>query len=361
MAEVERLKKPKVLTVQSLRQEMVDRRGTSVNLLKKEYVNFRKKRNEKRKSKDEDELQQFDFGALLEQKGLGFQSTNSGNEAADIFGLDEQPKQEPRSDGLGAKLSRWVASEGVTDLDDLATVVNSPARPVNLMGAATAFAKNAAAHLPDIPNTEELNSFARDAGKGINTIGTNLYGAGQTMGSSVAQVGGRAGRTIGQGAHVVGTGIGHGLNTVGQGVSLVAHNLPPVGLPTVSEMQESNGDGNMFSANFSDMILTSIEEDEDDDDDFGLLASHIKDLDNDDDNFSFHSSHSKRSYNSESVNVAVGSGGGARFKMGMLKAPNLGKTMKKLIPSMPKRDSSRVKSSNGFMMDDDGYGSGLLG
>jgi hypothetical protein len=372
MAEVERLKKPKVLTIQTLRQEMVDRRGTSVNLLKKEYVNFRKKRNDRRKSQEKDNLHQLDF------RGLSALPASFGNETTDIFGgqADEQVEEKPRSDGLAAKLSRWATAEGVTELDDLATVHESPAHPVNFMGIAAALAKNAAAHIPEMPNAHDLNGFARDTGKGINTIGTNVYGAGQTLSGNLTQVGGRAGRTIGsglgqgaqvvgsglnQGIHTLGSGIGRGLHSVGHEQSSIAQSLPTIGSSTIVEIPKPSDEMNMFTANFSDMPLTSIQE-SDDDDDFGLLAGHSKDHDtDDDDNFSFHSSNSKRSYNGGSGGGGGGGGGGSRFK---IKAPNLGKQMKKLVPkmpSMPKRDGSRGKSSNGFMMNDDGYGVGLLG
>lgn len=355
MAEVERLKKPKILTIQSLRQEMIDRRGTSVNLLKKEYVNFRKKRQ---KSQDDDELHEIDFCALGDQRGLAVQRASLRDEAKDVFaGEIDEPVEivNPRSDGLGAKLSRWATTEGVTELDDLATVFESPTPAVNLLGAASAAARNAAAHLPELPNVPDLNNLAKDAGKGINTVGTNVYGAGQALGGNVTKVSGRVIHTIGsaagtgvnQGINTLGSGVSKGVHTVGHGLSSVGHKLLPTGLPTLAEVPElSEEDMNMFTADFSDIPLNSIQETSDDED-FGLLAGHTKDDDDsdEDDNFSFQSSHSKRS----------GGGGGNRFKLGKIKAPSLGLKIKNLVPklpSMPKRDG-RGKSGNGFMMNDD--------
>ena len=358
LAEVERLKKPKVFTIASLKQEMIDRRGTSVNFLKKEYVNYRKKRNDRRKVPLDNELKPLDFGALSEQM-----KNKKVDEKADIFDSAESKSD---SGGLGAKLSRWVATEGVTGLDDLATVVENSAPSHNIFGVAANLAKNAAAAIPEIPLSQDIQALGRDAGKVITSAGTTIYSGGQTLGTNVAQVGERVGRTVGSnlshGTHAIADGINQGTHAVGKGINRVGlgggtENVHRTEAQTEATSNQTSGDDmNLFTANFSDMPLTSIQEiEDDDDDDFGLLASHKKD--HNDDSYNDDDGDDGRSHE-------IRSAGGSRlpFKMGKLKPPKLGKTIKKLVPKLPsmqkRGDSGR---SGGFRMGGSNKGYGGMG
>ena len=128
MREISKLKQPKVLTIESLRQEMIDRRGTTVNLLKKEYVTFRKKRNDRKdvSGEEDDQVRPLDFGAIATRRSIAH------TPADDIFGSTPKPKEE--SIGLAEKLSRWASEEGVSELDDLATVNENPTTVTNMFG-----------------------------------------------------------------------------------------------------------------------------------------------------------------------------------------------------------------------------------
>ena len=108
--ELDKLKRPKVLTVASLRQEMIDRRGTSANLLKKEYQNFRKSKRARHASEN---VEQLDFNALAPARSSFGSRTNDGEHEAE----DNQQETKPRGDGLAATLSRWASNEGVSELD----------------------------------------------------------------------------------------------------------------------------------------------------------------------------------------------------------------------------------------------------
>lgn len=342
-AEVRRLKNPKVLTIQSLRQEMSDMRGTSVNLLQKEYITYKKKRNDiKRRGTDDSELEQIDFGALSAQKGLSFPATS-----VKLDMDNEAPSDDPmsRSNGIGEQLSRWIQAEGISDLDDLATVAESFAPSTNMMGKASAAQNIPKTIGTDLKETDSSDTETKKFGFGSSTVGKN------------STFGGRTGKPNGLGVghsnevqEQSGTAGSFGFSGFGKTTkSTETSRHPSMDLPTVLETPEDLDDMNMFNASFSDMQLTSIQE-ADDDDDFGLLARHGRNgNDDDDDNFTFHSSNSKRSDSGTGGNV------GSRFKMGKVKVTSFGQTMKKFVPKLPKRDMTRGKSSNGFMMSDDGY------
>jgi hypothetical protein len=357
LAEVERLKKPKIFTIASLKQEMIDRRGTSVNFLKKEYVNYRKKRSDRRKGSLDNELKPLDFGALSEQM-----KNKKDDKKVDMFDSAEN-KSDSEAGGLGAKLSRWVATEGVTELDDLATVVENPTPTHNIFGAAAALAKNAATMIPDVPTNQEIQALARDAGKGISSAGTTILTSGQTLGSNVAQVGERVGRTVGsnlgQGAHAIADGINQGTTSLGKGFSRVGQGLAATTTAHQLDSQlnpTSDDNMNLFTANFSDMPLNSIQEMEDDDgDDFGLLASHKRGRDDDSDN---------DDEDGQSLGIRSTGGNRMQFKMGKIKAPKLGKTIKKLVPKLPSmnmRGDGGGHRSGGFRMGGSNKGYGGMG
>ena len=406
LAEVERLNRPKVLTIAALKQEMIDRRGTSVNLVKKEYVNYRKKRNDRRKGSNDNELKPIDFGALSEQLKKKQEDTNN-----DIFGKtiandsrddSESTSKQHQRGGLSAKLSRWKATEGITDLDDLATVVDVPTPNTSLLSTAAAFAKTTMSQLPDVPtpSMNDIQGIARDAGKTLTTVGTTALTVGHSVGGTAVAV---AGRTVGtglsHGAQAVNTGIqsttqvfGKGLTTVANGMTttLVSSGFAEVPSEALTvgssqsfpaaegnQSKESDHDNFMFAASFSDIHLSTIQEgddNDDDDDDHGLLARHRNRTATHDTNSfdggSFYDSH-------DGDDDSRGSGfrdNKRNFKMNMIKAPkmNLSTSIKRLVPKLPKRkgnsdgnnhnnNNNTNSSRGGFLMGGGGGNNGYGG
>jgi hypothetical protein len=129
--ELRRQQGGKVLSVSSLKQDMADRRGTSVELLKKE---FERQKREKEAARDGMTGAPNVSGVGAFSDGFGsndaFVGANSGlvdtKSAFGSGGFDsnfaDTAKGSEGADGLGAQLSRWEDNEAVTDLDDLMTV-----------------------------------------------------------------------------------------------------------------------------------------------------------------------------------------------------------------------------------------------
>jgi hypothetical protein len=342
VAEVEKLKRPKVLTIQALQQEMVERRGTSVNLLRKEYATFKKRR----KSED---VQQMDFASLKRNARARaaddvFGEQNDDEEEKELEKTKEINKQ--KSDGLAAQLSRWAAAEGVTELDDLATIVSNANKPnASIFGVA----KNSTSYLPN----QDLNDIARGARKGLTTVGKAVGGMVQTASSAPAETSdpqaGRAARSESS---------DRSTSSYGQGGGRAISSTPSTPLPPVIEAPEDNEHTNMFVANFGDMPLTSIQEGEsDNEDEFGLLKSRPVDEDSDQDDSKFSVGRSRRSFSRS---------GGNRSKRTVMKTPSIGINVKKLVPKihMPtfsKREGGAGRGRNGFSLSDDYSEVGLLG
>jgi hypothetical protein len=392
LAEVERLKRPKVLTIAALKQEMIDRRGTSVNLVKKEYVNYRKKHNDRRKGLIDNELKPIDFGALSEQLKNKKQDDDIFHKATTDSNNKDDPesvsKQQHTRGGLGAKLSRWKETEGITDLDDLATVMDVPAPTVSLLSAATAFAKTTVAHIPDVaPTINDIQDIARDAGRGLNTATNTVYATGQAVGGTMAQVGGRATRTVGMGishsAQTVNIGIQSSAQVFSKGGNMVSDSLsslmptttssdikqPELTMDDIKGNTASKGDDNigMFNASFSAMPLSMIEEaddDDDDDDDHGLLHSHHKGRNDfhhhSFDGRSFQNDDDDNDNDDDSIGLRSMNSNPRSFKMGKLKGPKLGISLKKFVPKLPKRNQSETTNRGGFLLgggnNNNGYG-----
>ena len=367
LAEVERLNRPKVLTIAALKQEMIDRRGTSVNLVKKEYVNYRKKRNDRRKGSTDNELKPIDFGALSEQ--LKKKQADSPN---DIFGKptandsrddSESTSKQHQGGGLGAKLSRWKASEGISELDDLATVMDSTPHHTSLLGSAAAFAKTTISHLPEVaaPVINDVQGMAQTAGKTLATAGTTALSVGHAVGTTAAS---NVGSGLSHGAQAINSGINTTTEVFGKGLHTVAHGLTST--LTTSEAHNTDSkkesfqgtdmnkhdDNFMFAANFSDDHLMTIQEgDDDDDDDHGLLASHHK-------NRNHHDTHSfdGGSFYNDDGDDDESRGSGLRenhkrnFKMSsMIKAPKMNLNIKNFVPKLPKRKGSSGNHGYGGM------------
>lgn len=172
-AELRRQKQSKVVTIKGLKQEMSDRRGTSVELLKKEFVDRKKSsvaahlgnggdsRSLRKNKADTD-----GFGVFAH--GFGNDdlfSSSQKDDKSDFFGekgshgSSQDSKKTLRKGNLKRHLSRWDAMDGtITSLDDLKTVHQSPTAPIGIFGAAlagtTAFAGTAMAAMPDMPNLQ---------------------------------------------------------------------------------------------------------------------------------------------------------------------------------------------------------------
>ena len=341
MREVAKLKRPKVLTVANLRQEMIDRRGTSANLLKKEYQTFKKNKHKNAGS----EVQQLDFNALAAQKnGFELSSRRSGGGASNRQlvkpAASDQPEGKPRSDGLAATLSRWASTEGVSELDDLATVCERSKPATNLFGVANQIAKNAASNLPDAAH--EVGEFAKEAGHAVQE---KIGQAGKTIGSNIQHIQ----EEVQSGVKSVGHNLQQGMQNVHRGMpspsqggrstsSLPSPAEQNIGLPTVSEDQPSVVDDSpMFETNFDAFEMPMIQEDDnegdsDHGDDFGLLIRNSEE--EDDDNRSYASSGSRRSL------------GSIKQRKGGFKIGKLGKKLKK-FGSKVKGGGSGGRSQHG--------------
>jgi len=340
--ELKRQQGTKVLSVSSLRQEMSDRRGTSVRLLEKEFAE-RKKQNED--SLGQAGVAQIDFtnpGKVIQKSAF-----SSEDEDFDFFGthptetsglfssgqkLEGIDKAISMEEGTGAGAfgelaTRWDTSESVTDLDDLKTIIHGADPSPTAMGMVS----SALSHLPatsiNLPTIAELSPHLPNlAGKVPNM--PNL--------PSMPSLPGFSGSS--PTSPTLGTARKPGL---------------PAALPT------SPGSPGTFSfgATFNDMPLTTIREQNDDDEnEKGLLsASGIWD---DEEGGGLSPAEHAQSRNN------AGGGGSGRFSLG-IKAPTInlasaGKKLEKiksLIPKIPKR--SQAPGGMNFIGDNDERG--LLG
>jgi len=313
-AEVQRQQGAKIMSVSSLRQEMTDRRGTSVNLLKKEFSQRRKKQAKKPAQK----MHQIDFSSS-DQNNLGVQTIPFGSKKPETSEGDRKVQKErepdkPKAGGgmLSGHISRWGTDENVTELDDLLTVQQSPAS-VGKMGVAAAIAANMGANALDMASN--LNSGALEMASSLNT------GA----------------------MHIASNVTSGAMNAAGMASNVASSALPPFALPTMSE----EPDDIAFAVNFSDMPLTTISEGSDDEEnEQGLLAGDDWD---DDDNFGPPSRNTSNGSASRSFSLP---------KVKLPKAPKLGK-LKQLIP----KGSGHRSRGGGMNMDwlGDNDQSGLLG
>jgi len=265
--ELDRQQGGKLLSVSSLRQEMSDRRGTSVELLKKEFERQKREKAAKveRQQAPEESLIGKDlkggFGGFGSRSG-GFGSTSdpfiSGAAfEASFSDLNATKSTNTDTTGLGGHLSRWEDKEMVSDLDDLQTVQagDNPSGP-----------------------SDGFDTFGPPAGI---------------------------------------------IDTLGPAIPSMPTDL--LGGPSASKPKKKSSKKKLnggFDATFDDMpmpMTTIAEFDDDDDNEMGLLASSNHGGGGDDDDMSYRSSRSTRS------NRASG-----RFGLG-LKAPKLkiGKFMPK--------------------------------
>ncbi|GAX10928.1 hypothetical protein FisN_2Lh458 [Fistulifera solaris] len=154
-SEMRRVKQSKVMSVSTLRQEMSDRRGTSINLIQKEYMTFKKKQYQVDRRQtplnDDSGMDAFQlegFGMPSGRRGSANSASFRGSMSDTIMNRslrDDGPIEEK---GLAAHFSRWNQEDGVTSLDDLATVQNSPRGPVSTGIGIAAMAKDLA-KIPD--------------------------------------------------------------------------------------------------------------------------------------------------------------------------------------------------------------------
>jgi hypothetical protein len=326
-AELKRQGGSKLMSISSLKQEMNDRRGTSVKLLQKEY-DQRKRQKEKDaipSGSDRGSMHQIDFGNS-DKKNLGVESFGFDKKSAkqvdcffgeDMFiskvtpkgGSTDKPSDKPNDKlgGLSGHLSRWDAAESVTELDDLKTV--------------------------------QLD-IGHGAGSGI------MFGLGGGMG-----VGGLA-----HAQAMMASSLPDGLPA---GMSVGLPGMPAPILPTLPGDNGKPTDNSPFAIDFDAMPLTMVAEnfDEDDDNEMGLLASNDDWMDNDDNE----STTKKKGNRRLSLMKLKGPklGGGS-------KGPQLGGSLKKIGNFIPKRGSSSKKTSGGSvsswgMGDDDDDASCLLG
>ena len=155
--ELNRQTKMKKLSVKALRQEMVDRRGTSVNLLQREFTAMRRS---KKRPEGHDEFFDIQPRGTFDDPNDPFATSdpfnevpNGGHESDDqsisvksasttgsrknrSLGSRSGSKTRGKSknDGLSTHLSRWHASGSISDLDDLRTVQDAPQSP-NLLSS----------------------------------------------------------------------------------------------------------------------------------------------------------------------------------------------------------------------------------
>ena len=301
--EIKRQQGGKLLSVSSLRQEMSDRRGTSVELLKKE---FEKQKREKAAKEERREVASDPIiGRNFSGSGFGSFNTGFGSNSGgfggntDLFGKGFESKfadlgkpEESQKDksGLGGHLSRWADKEGVSDLDDLRTVQQD-----------------------------------NNAGSGENS----LFGFGPPT-TIIQDLPSLPGMSPGLPADLLVGG--------------------PISGTKSKKSSKKKKQNNGFDPSFDDMpmpMTTITEFDDEDDNEMGLLASSSHQVD-DDDNMSYRSNRSSRSR-------------GGRFGLSGIKAPKL-KGIGKLMPSKKKNKSSGSSLSGGFFDDENDFDSGgLLG
>jgi hypothetical protein len=176
-AELKRQQRVKAMSVSNLRQEMSDRRGTSVHLIQKEFTERRYKRGSN--------TFQNQVAGASPQKQRHF---SEGGDHSDPFASDPlvsassspwrrsprrlvggrtaSPSKKIASAGtahssrdLSNHLSRWDVGGTVTELDDLMTVQMSPLK-ANFLTVATDLAANAASHLPSVPDLPPMPNLA---------------------------------------------------------------------------------------------------------------------------------------------------------------------------------------------------------
>ena len=161
--ELKRQQGDKLLSVSNLKQEMSDRRGTSVELLKRE---FEKQKREK------------DSIGIVSNQGIGtsnfgafsggFGSASSGAaDSKDLFGssgfdsnFSDTGKTNEEAEAI---VSRWATTESVTDLDDLLTVqqdtnLDSSGPGTFGFGPPTTIIQN----VPSLPNMSSIPSLPVD-------------------------------------------------------------------------------------------------------------------------------------------------------------------------------------------------------
>jgi hypothetical protein len=154
-SEMRRVKQSKVMSVSTLRQEMSDRRGTSINLIQKEYMTFKKKQHQVDRRQiplnDDSGMDAFQlegFGMPSGRRGSANSASFRGSMSDTLMNRtlrDDGPIEEK---GLAAHFSRWNQEDGVTSLDDLATVQNSPRAQAGTGIGIAAMAKDLA-KIPD--------------------------------------------------------------------------------------------------------------------------------------------------------------------------------------------------------------------
>jgi hypothetical protein len=295
-AELRRQQNSKVLSISSLKQEMADRRGTSVKLLKKEFAERKKRPSIAVSEQAPSRGFRYDGGSgdLGYTGETGFTSTKT-----DLFGnrIDEEanpfshtPKDLPEPtaksvSGLGAHISRWASDVSISSLDDLRTVQSEYAGHTGIFGAASGLAAAAMASMPESISMPDmaavqgaLGSVGSSAIGAVGTVGSTAYGVGSTVGSSAIGAAGTVGSTAIGAAGAIGSaayGAGaHAVGAVGSTmISTFGHVPSTPGTRKKGQSTSVRSPGGDFGAGaFGDMPLTTITEQQDDENEVGLLG-----------------------------------------------------------------------------------------
>ena len=248
-SEMRRVKQSKVLSVSTLRQEMSDRRGTSINLIQKEYMTFKKKQHhvDRRQASLNDDsgmdaFQLEGFGMPSGRRGSANSGSFRGGMADSLLTRslrDEGPIEE--KGGLAAHFSRWNQEDGVTSLDDLATVQNSPRAQAGTGIGIAAMAKD----LAKIPDSV-IDLAQRPVYKMSNAIPSTPTSLATAMTPRKSPK-----RRTSQSP---------------------SPRESPASLPSLSDLNGKDG-GSNFPITFNDNHLATIAELEDDDDKLGVFGN----------------------------------------------------------------------------------------
>lgn len=339
-AELKKASKGKFLSVTTLREEMSNRRGTSVNLILKEYNMYRAKIAQMR------DLEHVQFGYANDTLQFG---TDQGGMFLRHHGseiIQSSVRDIGLDAGVGAGLlpqtSRWESIDEVSSLDDLNTVRYSPRQTNNgFIGKAQDLAVIAMANLPEVPplDVTTVTNHLNDIGDTITKQATNAVNAvsaatGRTVPmtprkeqpSSVNRQSpmndpstpGSPGSMSKTMTPRKGPKTPKSVRVQVPALKITPEELPSMKLPSLAEL---NADDFKFATNFNDMPLTTIAEQNDDDDaNVGILGRRSSDYEEEDDDFK------------------VKEHKGSRFKIGKFKS---------FVPKVPKLPSRQGGYSGG--------------
>lgn len=303
----------KVLSISSLRQEMSDRRGTSVKLLQREFIE-RKKKKAHLATATNNNADDFDFTPRSAGDfGNGFRGAGEGGGDGDGFdeGFGAKPytqnsdtmfSAKPESAERQGQVSRWAIDESISELDDLRTVRSEPEINHGLLGVAAGM---------------------------VAAVGSNVshgvhYGA----------------DTLQHGAQSLHDNVRHNVQSINipavpqmsKMPSVPTANLPTFPKKKTKKQHAADSEPAAFQATFNDMPMTTIGEYEEEDNEQGLLSSGDT---WGDDGSGGGGGNGKPSRNRE--------GGGRSFGLPKLKMP---KGIGKFMPKIPGRSNS--SNSGGF-------------